>query len=191
MEGKIIVKNPNGTSKAWDRFGFYKVGSQIFKEKAVCKICFQECKYTGGTTNLNQHLQKHHSDLLTGSSDCGKKRSIQAQITTLIKKPSVKLSSSSKTYQAFTEGIAEFLFGDLIPLSVMDSKHFRGMVSLLTSGTYEPPSRWYFTNTLLPKMLKDTQDKIKTDINALHGIGLTTDAWTSIVPESYITCTAH
>lgn len=68
MEGKIIVKNPNGTSKAWDHFGFYKVGDQVLKDKAVCKICKQECKYTGGTTNLNQHLYKHHSELFSAGS---------------------------------------------------------------------------------------------------------------------------
>ena len=67
MEGKIIVKNPGVTSQAWDHFGFYKIGNQVLKDKAVCKICFQECKYIGGTTDLNQHLMKHHSELIQGS----------------------------------------------------------------------------------------------------------------------------
>ena len=72
---KIIVKNPSGTSKAWDHFGFYKVEGKILKEKAVCKICHQECKYTGGTTNLNTHLQKHHSELFqtNGGAEAPKK----------------------------------------------------------------------------------------------------------------------
>ena len=96
MEGKIIVKNPSGTSKAWDHFGFYKIGNQILKDKAVCKICRQECKYTGGTSNLNQHLLKHHSEIFRSMpSSSGVKKSIQSQITSMMKKPIVKISSAA------------------------------------------------------------------------------------------------
>ena len=116
MEGKIIIKNPNGTSKVWDHFGFYKVGTKLLKEKAVCKIFNQECKYTGGTTNLNQHLHSHHGDLFQSSTP-GTRKTIQSQITAMMKQPIVKLSAKSKGYQKNTESIAECLIGDLLPLS--------------------------------------------------------------------------
>ena len=73
MKGKIVVSNPNGTSKVWDHFGFYRMGTKLLKDNAVCKICNQECKYTGGTTNLNQRLHKHHSDLFKNTATGSRK----------------------------------------------------------------------------------------------------------------------
>ena len=44
------------TSKVWKHFGF----SLTDDNKAVCKLCFAEVKYSGGTTNLSVHLKRHH-----------------------------------------------------------------------------------------------------------------------------------
>ena len=190
MEDKIIVKNANGTSKAWDHFGFYKVENQIFKDKAICKICKQECKYTGGTTNLNQHLLTHHSEIFNTMPSSGVKKSIQAKVTSMMKKPIVEMSSAS--YRQCAEAIAEFIFGDLVPLATVESKHFQGMVKVLSGGSYEPPKRRYFTDTLLPKMLEETSQQIKNEIASGSGKGLTTDSWTSgFQTENCITYTAH
>ena len=193
MEGKIIVKNPNGSSKAWDHFGFYKVGNKILKDKAVCKICNQECKYTGGTTNLNQHLQKHHSNILVpaSTSPFGGKKSIQQEISSRIKRPVIKLDSTSKDYQMATESIAEYIFGDLVPLSTVESPHFRGVVNVLSQGRYEAPKRKYFTDTLLPKLHENSTLQLKKEVEKLYGIGITTDGWTSSATENYLTYTAH
>jgi hypothetical protein len=45
----------------WKYFGFWKIikqdaPSEIMKDKAVCKLCKAEYKYSGNTTNLSQHL---------------------------------------------------------------------------------------------------------------------------------------
>lgn len=44
------------TSKVWKYFGF----SIKDESKVVCKTCSAELKYSGGTTNLNVHLRRHH-----------------------------------------------------------------------------------------------------------------------------------
>lgn len=185
---KIIVKNTSGSSKAWDHFGFYKVGNTVLKDKAVCRICKQECKYTGGTTNLNQHLHKYHSDLFN-TNPCASKQPMQTQITSMMKQPVVKISQ--RAHQMYAESIAEFVCGDLIPLSTVDSQHFRSMIKLVSGGAYEPPHRKYIMDTMLPKMYKDTVQDMKKEIGTLNGIGLTTDAWTSLATESYISYTVH
>ena len=38
MEGKILVKNPHGSSKVWKHFGFYKAGNKVLKDFAVCFV---------------------------------------------------------------------------------------------------------------------------------------------------------
>jgi hypothetical protein len=54
-------------SVVWKYFGFWKIikqdaPSEIMKDKAVCKLCKAEYKYSGNTTNLSQHLSKVHPD---------------------------------------------------------------------------------------------------------------------------------
>ena len=130
MEGKILVKNPHGSSKVWKHFGFYKDGNKVLKDFAVCFVCKQECKYSGGTTNLNQHLEKHHSELCQVSASTSGSKTIQSQITSMMKQPVVKVSAAA--HSMFTESIAKFISGDLMLLSIVGSKHFRGMVNILT-----------------------------------------------------------
>ena len=193
MEGKIVVKNPNASSKVWEHFGLYKMNNQILKEKAVCRICNQEYKYTGGTTNLNQHLQKYHKDVIeeaSTSKELGGKKSIQCQITSLMKQP-ITVKPRSPKYKLYTEAVAEYLVGCLVPLSTVDNKHFKKMIAMVSGHTYEPPSRKYFTETLLPKMMKETSQKMMSEVQSIHGIGITTDAWTSLATEGYVTYTAH
>ena len=68
----------------------------------------------------------------------------------------------------FTESIAEYICGDLVPLSTVDSKHFNGMVKMVSGGAYECPSRKYFTETLLPKMMDDCTEMIKKERNTKY-----------------------
>ena len=81
MEGKVLVKNPNGASNAWKYFGFWKIGTKVCKDFAVCFECKQECKYSGSTSNLNEHLKRHHTETMPLPG----KKSIQSQITTMMK----------------------------------------------------------------------------------------------------------
>ena len=107
----------------------------------------------------------------------------------MMKQPVVKVSAA--VHSMFTESIAEFISGDLMPLSIVGSKHFRGMVNILIGDRYKCPGRRYFTENLLPKMKDDCTAQMKKEIESINGIGLTTDAWTSLATENYITYTAH
>ena len=83
----------------------------------------QECRYSGSTLNLNEHLKRHHTEAMPLSG----KKSIQSQITTMMKQPIVKLAPASKSL--YYECVAEYICGDLAPLSTVESKHFRGILS--------------------------------------------------------------
>ena len=58
-----------------------------------------------------------------------------------MKNPTVKLVSNYQTHQTITEVIGEVFCGDLVPLSAVQCKHFRGLVNVLTEGKYESPER--------------------------------------------------
>ena len=106
-------------------------------------------------------------------------------------KPVMKLSANSKRHQMCAEVIREYLCGDLVSISTVESKFFKAMVDTLSQGTYDPPTRRYFTDNLLLMMLNECNMEIKEEIKKLPGIGLTTDSWTSCATENYITYTAH
>ena len=185
MEGKVLVKNPNGASNAWKHFGFWKIGNKVCKDLAVCFHCKQEYKYSGSTSNLNEHLKRHHSE----ATSVDGKKSLQSEITSMMKQPILKLTPTSKSL--YNETVAEFICGDLAPLSAVESKHFRGMLNIISKGSYDCPSRRFFTDTLLPKMMDDCSQQMKEEMDSISGIGLTTDSWTSLATENYVTYTAH
>ena len=60
---------------------FWKIGTKVCKDFAVCFECKQECKYSGSTSNLNEHLKRHHTETMPLPG----KKSIQSQITTMMK----------------------------------------------------------------------------------------------------------
>ena len=56
-------KKRANSSNVWDHFGFKtdSMGVILDKTKAVCRHCFIEVKYRGGsTTNLTSHFNNHH-----------------------------------------------------------------------------------------------------------------------------------
>ena len=63
------LKTPE-TLKApiWRNFGFREIEgtNELDKSKAVCKKCGIEVKHCGNTTNLKNHLRRHHPNLSLG-----------------------------------------------------------------------------------------------------------------------------
>ena len=108
-----------------------------------------------------------------------------------MKKPVVKLPSNSKRFQECTDAMGEYICGDLVPIATVENKFFKAMANTLSQGTYDPATRRYFTDTLLPKMMNECNVQLKREIQDLSGIGLTTDSWSSMATEHYITYTAH
>merc|ERR1712082_188985 len=61
----------------------------------------------------------------------------------------------------------------------------------LLGGRYKLPGRTYMLTNVIHPMFEETKKLIKENMKKCKYIGLTTDAWTSIVQQSYITVTVH
>ena len=64
---ELQLTSPNGMkSPVWAHFGFQlgDDGKVADEKHAVCKICQAKVGYSRSTTNLKQHLQSRHSDML-------------------------------------------------------------------------------------------------------------------------------
>lgn len=84
---------------------------------------------------------------------------------------------------------------DLQPYSVVSDKGFRAFVTSL-EPRYKLPNRNTLSKEIIPNLYEQTKKDIKESIaNSLNGnilsLAVTTDGWTSLGNDSYISYTAH
>ena len=102
-----IVDNHSARSNAsnvWKNFGFY-LGSdnKPDKTKAICKLCFAEKPYVGGSTsNLRTHLNTYHA---------GQAREVEKKVEPTIadhfeRLATKSMSKDSREYKAITNKVA-------------------------------------------------------------------------------------
>ncbi|XP_041480476.1 zinc finger BED domain-containing protein 4-like [Lytechinus variegatus] len=80
---------------------------------------------------------------------------------------------------------------DMRPYSVIDSDGFRELIKVM-DGRYSIPSRWFFSEKVIPEIYSEVKDAIKIDLSkALPGISFTTDMWRSHQNIEYMVVTFH
>ena len=101
-------------SKAWSYF-MRDVESKIVK----CKLCNLQMTYTGGTSNMLNHLKLKHSSDISGWLTPEK----QPSVAEFPNSPrSRKLSSSQNEH--ITRAIVEMVVLDYMPLKLVEDKGF-------------------------------------------------------------------
>ena len=181
-------------SVVWKYFGFWKIikqdaPSEIMKDKAVCKLCKAEYKYSGNTTNLSQHLSKVHPDELKQNSPATLQPTLQ-QTFNRNEDTSKSLPLPSKRSEEITRSIAEYIIHDMCPISTVEGVGFRRLINSM-EPRYTIPSRKHFTETVFLKMYDVAKSNLQSKINQIENIAITHDMWTSANTESYGTTTCH
>ena len=171
----------------WQHFGFYENNGKLDKNYTICKVCRSQIKYFGNTTNLYNHISRHHPEL------GGKKGPVpdgrpSSQMT--IEQALGQLPPNSERAQWITKSIAKFIAVDLRPYSVVENMGFREMVKTL-EPRYKIPSLRFFTDTAVPTLYSETKSRVLGTLAEAGRVALTCDAWTSIATVSYVTITAH
>ena len=170
------VTMPPSKSNAWKYF------KRSADDKTVkCTLCSSEMTYTGGTTNMLNHLGlKHPSEQKPSNNDK------QFSMDSFVNSPK-KLSSSQSG--KITQAIADMIIKDYVPLSIVESESFVNLMQIVAPD-YKVPSR----NTVKSRLIKrydDERDSLVKELNSVQSVSLTTDTWTSNATESYITVTEH
>ena len=176
------------SSNVWEHFGFKLKdnGTILDKTKAVCKYCEAEIKYTGGSTsNLASHYNNHHLILEKKSETSSGQASIDAAFSA-----SKKYPKTSGRHLLLQRKVAEYLVADMKPLSTVESPAFRNLCTSL-DPKFDVPSKKTISNSVIPKMYAETKAKVANFLQENTGLAITTDGWTSIATQSYITMTAH
>lgn len=200
-----ITTPANKRSAVWQFFG-YKDGDAT-KEIVTCKLCYWTvCYKTQTTTNMAAHMKRKHStewEKSTSVSPTAKaakltkvKCATDTQLTTsgqmrlIGNSASIKMPSHSSKSIAITQSIGRFIASDLRPYSVVENAGFRGLLNVL-EPRYQIPSRNHFTSVVIPSIHKSLQSQVESYLHDNPGTSLTTDGWTSVANDNYVTFTAH
>ena len=122
MAGALKASPTDLKADVWMHFGFKKHegSNELDKSKTICKICSVEVKYCGNTTNLRNHLMRHHPET-------------DPNQTQLEKAFVCKLPANSPRPQKITEAVATFICRDIRPYSVVENYSFCGLMKTLES----------------------------------------------------------
>ena len=77
----------------------------------------------------------------------------------------------------------------MLPLSFVDQKGFRDLMAFI-EPEYKVPSRHTIT-ARVEKMYAEKREQLKAHLVTAKKVATTTDAWTSLTTESYVTVTCH
>ncbi|CAI6371372.1 unnamed protein product [Macrosiphum euphorbiae] len=97
---------------------------------------------------------------------------------------------SDQQVQYFTTAIVKMIAEDLQPVSIVENTGFRNLVQLLDSR-YNIPNRRTLTRSIIPNLYEETRTKVHSLLAQSKYVSITTDIWTSINTDSFITITAH
>lgn len=79
---------------------------------------------------------------------------------------------------------------DYLPFQIVESQSFKKFIAALNPG-YQMPSRTTLSIVLIPQMYNMKKEEVLHSLKSCKAICLTTDSWTSVANENYVSVTAH
>lgn len=153
--------HPHSNQEVWWHFGFPKTkndsGEVVDKTKTVCKHCKKTFTYINSTTNMMQHINRHHSEKLQSQPSVCKTPLIGQ--TTLTGGFAAPLAPTSARAAAIIRCICVFMGKDMRPFYVVENEGFRLLVNTL-EPRYQIPSRPHFSQTVMPTLYRETKSKV-------------------------------
>lgn len=176
---------PSLKADVWQHFGFKNCedSEEPDKSKAVCKMCKMEVKHCGNTTNLRNHLTRHHPDILLAKTADTKQRSLEKAFA-------VKLASTSPRAQKITQSVATFICKDIRPYSVVENDGFQNLINTL-EPRYVLPTRKHLSEVVIPNMYEKVKHDVTASLKSAERVAITCDSWTSRATDNYLTITSH
>ena len=176
--GPPLKKPQVSRSDVWD---FFEKLPDTDK-KVRCILCHpqKDFAFHGGTTNLREHLSSKHP--LEYKAETKKQ-------TTLFDYTKHSRCSEARK-RNITSLILDMVAIDLRPLRLVEGEGFNKLMEYLEPG-YKVPSAMHMAS-LLHRKYKAGYERLKEILKVdPSAISLTTDLWTSIANDSFITVSAH
>ncbi|XP_071320733.1 E3 SUMO-protein ligase ZBED1-like [Trachinotus anak] len=208
--GLNLVAHPRAKSKVWKYFGFDTDadGCILHWKRIYCRVCMSQIAYSGNTSNLSYHLEKNHpvefSEFVKSNTDqmreafatafsriktepSGLHGQQQSQDTNIRQ----SLDYENRRHNDLTIAIINFICEGLYPVSVVEERTFKTLMSTVDPG-YSPPSKNELAVKMVPQMYCRTRDKVFSELAGVVNCGVTTDLWQSQTQNrTYISLSMH
>ena len=172
------MASPSFRSDVWEHF-------RKVDKKGICYHCNKELAYCGGTTYLRDRLNRVHPSKYSPDSITPTEKKAATKIESFVKRTVCSEGHAKK----ITNLMVEMVTLDLRPAAMVEKIGFKWLINYLEPN-YRVPSAVHITNCL-----QEHYAKAKTTVIGMleepMNITLTTDIWTSVATQSYITVTAH
>ncbi|XP_077094167.1 E3 SUMO-protein ligase ZBED1-like [Siphateles boraxobius] len=135
------------------------------EDEVTCKICCAVLKYSSSTSTMQYHLRSKNPQ---ASSDEG---------------------CDARRSEEITQRICSMVVKDTLPISVVCGEGFQELLGYIEPN-YEIPSRCTITRRIEARF-EERKKSLKSQLESTKCVALTTDCWTALTTESYITITCH
>ena len=177
----------------------------------VCKVCRKDVAYSSNTTNLRQHLESSHRELLPSTyssnttnlwqhlesshrellpSTSAHEGSIKQVTLKETLSSTKKLASDSAHAVVVMKSLAEFIAKDMQPITTVEGAGFCHFMSVVEPH-YVVPSRKHISGVLRCLYDEVKERVVVGELDTATVVTLTTDFWTSAATDSYLGITAH
>ncbi|XP_041935683.1 E3 SUMO-protein ligase ZBED1-like [Alosa sapidissima] len=200
-----LVSHPRAKSKVWKYFGFDMEEDEVGK-RAHCRLCLAQIGYSGNTTNLYAHLQRHHADAFlefeksTGDSPNQTQQQQQTMTTQqhqhqhqqrTLQACTRQNSQEARRQAEVTAAVLGFLCEGLHPLATADEPFFQALLRTL-EPRYSPPTFAELVAHALPQRQQQVRAAVAAELAGLSCCGVSADQWRSETHgRSYVTLYAH
>lgn len=148
---------------------------------------------TASTSNDQASSSSTHTeDNSIASTSIESSQNIQPQKRlkrTYIKKTTKDKPLNREGKEMITQSICEVITSDLLPFSFVENNGFKNLMNLIEPN-YEIPCRKTIC-TRIEQLYENKVNDTKNKLGSINGIALTTDGWSSLAIDSYVTYTGH
>jgi len=112
------------------------------------------------------------ADAVPDASEGTKQPKIQSKLTSFLNKicPKEKVKIDEK--------VAEFIYSNNLPFTLVDSPEFKDLMLLVSKGCYAPPSSKSIGENLLEESFKKTKEEILNEVKG-RSVTIAQDGWTT------------
>ncbi len=162
-------------SDVWQHF-------EKLDEKTVkCKMCSATLVYNSTTSSMRYHLAHKHKK----ADDANATTSSQTSIRDF----TIRQKCDTGRAEKMTQLIAEMTAEDLLPISFVEGEGFKRLMNY-AEPHYTVPSRKTVT-ARIDALYEKCACSLKDSLSKPARVAITTDSWTSLTAESYMTLTCH
>lgn len=172
---------------------FDKVDEKLVK----CKVCGKILKTGGGTSNMLSHLTRKHPQAILETTTTSQQPAPTASSQQTPGEPIISLQQTkiqmvplAKNTKKIDEQLTLMCATDFQPFTVVEDYGFRNFVEALNPN-YQIPTRAKIRYEILPELYKKAKKKLEDLLKNVESLSVTTDLWTSMNLDSYISVTIH